>query len=150
MSLLNIQLNESVAQSRRVPLFLVDAGDVKTPEGGQTGTCYIQKSDGTDWVASVNSIVEPTNPGGVTTGGYYLELTAEEVTSLGYCLIYYQEVGTTAVFMGEVQITTAPSKADFSELLNRFVILEQKMNEMLLHLGIGVGDEGVTKELSPL
>lgn len=145
MSVLDVQLNEPVANWRRIPLFLVDATDVKTPEGGQTGYAWLQMN-GASWVSSLNRIVEPSNPITITTGGHYLELDASEVQVIGFLLIYYK-ASATASFMASVQITNAPSQANFSAILSRLVAVEQGVDQVIFLLG---GTKRTEKALTQL
>lgn len=71
-----IDLNESSASRRRMPIRMVDLTDGYTPETGLTITTEISLNGGA-FAATVNSFVE------VSDGEYYVELDTTEVATAG-------------------------------------------------------------------
>lgn len=74
-----IFLNESIAERRRVPVFLTDISGI-AQESGTVTASKISKNGGT-FVSSSGSLTE------VSDGWYYLELEASELDTLGYLAI---------------------------------------------------------------
>jgi len=90
---MTFQQSEQIAGLRRWILVLVDSADGVTGKTGQTGTVFISKNGGAS-VASTNSIVEVD--AGDMPGHYYVELTADELDTLGGISISYKSAEALA------------------------------------------------------
>lgn len=91
--MIQFQQSEQTAARRRWILVLVDSADGVTGLTGQTGTVFISKN-GAAAVASTNSIVEVDS--GDMPGHYYIELTAVELSDLGWISITKKTAGSLA------------------------------------------------------
>lgn len=91
--MIQFQQSEQTAARRRWILVLVDSADGVTGLTGQTGTVFISKN-GAAAVASTNSIVEVD--AGDMPGHYYIELTAAELSDLGWISITKKTAGSLA------------------------------------------------------
>lgn len=91
--MIQFQQSEQTAARRRWILVLVDSADGVTGLTGQTGTVFISKN-GAAAVASTNSIVEVD--AGDMPGHYYIELTAAELSDLGWISITKKTSGSLA------------------------------------------------------
>lgn len=109
--------NDSVAARRRVPLFLVDAVDMKTPRTGEAGGQPQISKNGAAWTNSSAVLVA------IGQGGYYLELTLAEIDTPGKIFYRYKSGNTCEfqdyadvlaldVFTPKVQIATGGIVAD--------------------------------------
>lgn len=91
------QQSEATAARRRVPVYLVDATDGITPETGETGGQPQLSKNGAAWGNTSATLVAIGN------GGYYVELTAGELDTLGFAKVRYKSANT-AEFNWPIQI----------------------------------------------
>ena len=99
--MLQIKLSQAAAAQRRIPFYLVQDGDGKTPVTGLTfaaGDVKVSK----DGAAEGNSLGTVTEIAG---GLYYYEATQAEVDTLGFLTTRVIKA-TVRVFVGIVQIIT--------------------------------------------
>src|SRR5687768_1033516 len=94
-----VLLSEATAARRRIPLYLVDDTDGKTPETGVTfsaGEIKVSKNGGADG-----------NHGGtvseIALGRYYYEATAAEFDTLGFLSLSFTKTGIRT-FQAAVQV----------------------------------------------
>ena len=84
----NYQLSEATSARRRFPVYLVDATDGITPETGENGgQPQISKNGGSFGNTSAVLVA-------ISNGGYYVELVASELDTLGSFTIRYKSANT--------------------------------------------------------
>lgn len=82
------QYNNGESNRRRLYLFLVDATDGITPELGEAGGQPQISKNGGSFINTTNVLVSISN------GSYYVQLTTDEVDTLGWMLIRYKSANT--------------------------------------------------------
>lgn len=85
---MQFQQSEATATQRRFPLFLVDATDGLTPEIGEAGG---QPQISKNGAAFANTTATLT---AIANGGYYVELTAVELDTLGFIMVRFKSANT--------------------------------------------------------